>query len=156
VLLRKSWGCLVVQEKTFEASLWSCCSAHHYRTAPASSISGIVAMRSTLRVQGEANTHASSDPSRSNDGSLESRTKTPTVVTFQPGDPENPRNWPRWKKWSTIGSIILIDLTVSFGASGFSPAVTNFEKDMHVSSVVATLGLSIFVAGLAWGPVCIS
>jgi len=115
-------------------------------------------MRSTLRAQGEANTHAPPDSSLSNDASLETNTatKAPTVVTFQPGDPENPRNWPRWKKWATIGSIILIDLTVSFGASGFSPAVTNFEKDMHVSSVVATLGLSIFVAGLAWGPVCTS
>lgn len=114
-------------------------------------------MRSTLRNQGEANIPASANVSRSYDASLERNTpiKAPTVITFRPGDKDNPRNWPRWKKWSTIGSIILIDLSVSFGASGFSPAVTNFEKNMHVSSVVATLGLSIFVAGLAWGPVCV-
>jgi len=114
-------------------------------------------MRESLRARGDAIAAVPHDPLSADDGSLASnitKPKASTILTFQPSDPEDPRNWPRWKKWSIIGSIILVDLSVSFGASGFSPAETSFEKDMHVSSVVATLGLSLYVAGLAWGPVC--
>ncbi|KAF2091938.1 MFS multidrug transporter-like protein [Saccharata proteae CBS 121410] len=76
----------------------------------------------------------------------------PDIVVFPPEDPEYPRNWPRWRKWGIIGPIILIDLSVSWGASGFSPASANFAKVMGVSSEVATLGLSLYVLGLALGP----
>lgn len=75
-----------------------------------------------------------------------------TIVNFVPGDPADPRNWTPRKKWLIIGPIVLIDLTVSFGASGFSPAQTNFSKDMNVSTEIATLGLSLYVLGLAFGP----
>lgn len=78
------------------------------------------------------------------------------IVTFQPGDPQDPRNWPAWRKWLIIGSILFVDLTVSFGASGFSPASTKFAKDFSVSSKVATLGLSIYVGGLALGPMSLA
>lgn len=116
-------------------------------------------MRDTLRPPRHANTLSSNSPEDTEQGSFSSNTssnsesKTKTIVTFQPQDPENPQNWPRWKKWSIIGSILFVDLTVSFGASGFSPASMKFAEDMHVSSVVGTLGLSLYVAGLAWGPV---
>lgn len=78
------------------------------------------------------------------------------IVSFRAGDPEDPRNWPGWRKWLVIGSILFVDLTVSFGASGFSPASTKFAKDFGVSSEVATLGLSIYVGGLALGPMLIA
>lgn len=81
-----------------------------------------------------------------------STTPETTIVNFTTGDPEDPRNWATWKKWLIIGPIVLIDLTVSFGASGFSPAQTKFSKDMHVSTEIATLGLSLYVLGLAFGP----
>ncbi|KAL9080481.1 MAG: hypothetical protein Q9159_007594 [Coniocarpon cinnabarinum] len=55
---------------------------------------------------------------------------------FPPGDPGNPRNFPEWRKWSIVGIIIPIDLTVSWGASGFSPAQTKFERDFGVSPEV--------------------
>lgn len=78
------------------------------------------------------------------------------IVEFKPGDLDNPRNWPRWKKWTIVIVILLVDLTVSFGASGFSPASTKFAKDFGVSTEIATLGLSIYVAGLALGPMPIA
>lgn len=40
------------------------------------------------------------------------------IIEFAPYDPENPRNWPRWKKYSVIAPLLLVDLAVSFGASG--------------------------------------
>ena len=78
------------------------------------------------------------------------------LVTFPPGDPENPRNWPLWRKWSIVVVIAFIDLTVSFAASGFSPAATKFAKNFEVSSEVATLGLSMTVWGFALGPMTLA
>lgn len=74
------------------------------------------------------------------------------LVTFPPGDPANPRNWPGWRKWSIVIVILLVDLTVSWAASGYSPASKEFSKDLDVSTEVATLGLSLYVLGLACGP----
>ena len=78
------------------------------------------------------------------------------LVTFPPGDPKNPRNWPAWRKWSIIVAITCIDLTVSFVASGFSPASAKFAKDLGVSTEVATLGLSMTVLGFALGPMTLA
>lgn len=78
------------------------------------------------------------------------------IVRFLPGDPENPRNWRPLKKWSILSIIILIDLTVSWGASGFSPASTRFVKDFGVSTEVGTLGLSLYILGLALGPMTLA
>lgn len=55
-----------------------------------------------------------------------------------------------------MGPIILIDLSVSFAASGYSPATKNFEMDMGVSSEVGVLGLSLYVLGLALGPMTLA
>ncbi|THX58981.1 major facilitator superfamily protein [Aureobasidium pullulans] len=76
------------------------------------------------------------------------------IITLNPT--ENPRNWPIWKKWAVVGAITLVDLSVSWGASGYSPATAKFEKDFGVSSEVGTLGLSLYVLGLALGPMSIA
>lgn len=78
------------------------------------------------------------------------------VVEFKPHDPEDPRNWPTVRKWAMIAAIIPIDLSVSWGASGFSPVAGDFARDMHVSPQVATLGLSMYVLGLAFGPMTLA
>ena len=82
--------------------------------------------------------------------------KPGNVVSFSHDDPGDPRNWPQGRKWLLIGPIVLIDLSVSFAASGFSPAAMSFEKDMGVSSEVGTLGLSMYVLGLALGPMTLA
>lgn len=78
------------------------------------------------------------------------------VVNFPPGDPTNPRNWPLWRKWSIIAVIFLVDISVSWAASGFSPATKSFSEDFDVSKEVATLGLSSFILGLAIGPMTLA
>ncbi|KAF2107733.1 polyamine transporter [Lophiotrema nucula] len=78
------------------------------------------------------------------------------VVAFAPDDPEDPRNWPSSRKWLMIAAIMPIDLSVSWGASGFSPAAGDFAKDMDISNTVATLGLSMYVLGLAFGPMSLA
>lgn len=74
------------------------------------------------------------------------------LARFLPGDPTNPRNWPSWRKWLVVSSIGLVDLTVSFGASGFSPASESFAKEFGISHQLSHLGLSLYVLGLAFGP----
>lgn len=71
-------------------------------------------------------------------------------------NPNDPRNWPSVRKWLMVACIIPIDLSVSWGASGFSPASSDFARDMHVSHQVATLGLSIYILGLALGPMSLA
>ncbi|EUC34817.1 hypothetical protein COCCADRAFT_3904 [Bipolaris zeicola 26-R-13] len=78
------------------------------------------------------------------------------VITFEPNDPEDPRNWPAARKWLMVAAIIPIDLSVSWGASGFSPVASDFAKDMEVSPSVALLGLSMYVLGLAFGPMTLA
>ena len=55
-----------------------------------------------------------------------------------------------------IAAIVPIDLSVSWGASGFSPVAADFSKDMRVSASVAVLGLSMYVLGLAFGPMTLA
>ncbi|KAJ4424406.1 hypothetical protein N0V82_000927 [Gnomoniopsis sp. IMI 355080] len=78
------------------------------------------------------------------------------IVHFVAGDPEDPRNWPRWKKWLMIGPILLIDLSVSWGASGFSPAASKFAHEFGLPAGLGTLGLSSYVLGLAFGPMTLA
>lgn len=82
-----------------------------------------------------------------------SQTRT-VILSLRPED--DPRNWPSWKKWLVVASITFVDLTVSWGASGYSPAAGKFAKAFHVSGEVGTLGLSIYVAGLALGPMSLA
>lgn len=80
----------------------------------------------------------------------------PSLDRFAPGDPDNPRNWPSWKKWLTVAVITPIDLSVSWGASGFSPAAASFRADFGISETVAVLGLSLYILGLAFGPMSLA
>lgn len=78
------------------------------------------------------------------------------IEAFGPHDKDDPRNWTSTRKWLMVAAIIPIDLSVSWGASGFSPAVSDFANDMHVSEQVATLGLSIYILGLSAGPMSLA
>lgn len=78
------------------------------------------------------------------------------LVSFPPGDQSNPRNWPSWRRWSIVAVIVPVDLTISWGASCFSPGAGKFEKEFEVSHLVGTLGLSCYVLGLAFGPMTLA
>lgn len=55
-----------------------------------------------------------------------------------------------------IGPILLIDLSVSWGASGFSPASKDFAREFGLPAGLGTLGLSSYVLGLAFGPMTLA
>lgn len=74
------------------------------------------------------------------------------LTHFPAGSPLNPRNWASWRKWLLVAAITPIDLSVSWGASGFSPAEGNFAGDFGIGDEAARLGLSLYILGLALGP----
>jgi len=55
-----------------------------------------------------------------------------------------------------VVAITLIDLSVSWAASGYSPAEREMEEFFGVGSEVGTLGLSLYVLGLALGPMTLA
>ncbi|GAA6028915.1 hypothetical protein JCM8097_001503 [Rhodosporidiobolus ruineniae] len=74
------------------------------------------------------------------------------IVDFGEGDTDDPRNWPEWRKWLTVASLLPAELSTSFASAGLSPAATSLVNEFGVSRYVGTLGVSIFVAGFAVGP----
>ncbi|KAI5925902.1 major facilitator superfamily protein [Camillea tinctor] len=99
---------------------------------------------------------SASTPLLSGSGSSSYPTTMTAATHFTPNDPENPRNWPEWQKWLIVAAITPIDLSVSWGASGFSPAESSFRTEFGLSHTVATLGLSLYILGLAFGPMSLA
>ena len=70
-----------------------------------------------------------------------------------PNDPENPMNWPLWQRVYHTTVPALFGFAVTFGTSAYTPGYPEVMEQFHVSSTVALLGLSLYVVGLAFGPV---
>lgn len=67
-------------------------------------------------------------------------------------DVENPWNWSHSRRCSIIAVLILANLSVSWTASGFAPAIDDFAEDFEASQFTATLGICLFILGVALGP----
>ena len=92
------------------------------------------------------------------DGVLnEKRSNVTRIITAQdwtgPNDPENPFNWSTWKRAYHTSVPALLGFLVTLGSSIYTPGVTDIMEHFGVSSTVALLGLTVYLIGLAWGPV---
>lgn len=68
------------------------------------------------------------------------------LVEFDgPDDPGDPRTWSKAKKWTVTMSMASLVFTVTFASSVFSTCIEVTSKEFHISSVVATLGVSLFL-----------
>jgi hypothetical protein len=80
-------------------------------------------------------------------------TKEDVLVDFNgPNDPYHPLNWTFRKK---LTSTILFGLTtcwVMFTSTIYSAAMYEIEAEFHVSNEVASLGITLMMFGLAFGP----
>ncbi len=76
------------------------------------------------------------------------------VVEFEGvDDPRHAQNWPMRRKL-LMGAVLAYDaLTATMGSSIFSAATRGVVETFHVGQEVATLGTSLFVLGLAFGPI---
>lgn len=73
-------------------------------------------------------------------------------VDWELNDPENPRNWTTaYKGWLTL-QLGMLAFASSLGSSIISPANNAISRYAHVSPEVATLSLSLYVLGFAFGP----
>ncbi|CED85543.1 Synaptic vesicle transporter SVOP and related transporters (major facilitator superfamily) [Phaffia rhodozyma] len=67
-------------------------------------------------------------------------------------DPDHPWNLPQWRKWVAVlivsGSSACVTCTSSIGSSTYA----GIERDLNLSPEVAILSITMFVFGLALGP----
>jgi len=69
-----------------------------------------------------------------------------------PDDPDNPRNWPISKRIFHTIPPALFAFATTFGSSVYAPAAHDIMIRFHVSHTSAMLPLSLYVIGLAFGP----
>ncbi|KAF2260915.1 MFS general substrate transporter [Lojkania enalia] len=70
-----------------------------------------------------------------------------------PDDPDNPHNWPMWLRVYHATTPGLYGFAVTFGTSVYTPALADLMHDFHISREAALIGLTVYVVGLAAGPV---
>lgn len=68
-------------------------------------------------------------------------------------NPGNPKNWSPAKKRFHISVPALIGFICTFGSSIISVGFSYIIEDFHVSQEIATLTLSLYVLGIAFGPI---
>ena len=67
-------------------------------------------------------------------------------------DPMNPRNMRTGRKWIVVAIVSAGSICVTCTSSMYTSTYGQITQEFHVSRVVATLGLSLFVMGLGIGP----
>ncbi|CCH41819.1 Cycloheximide resistance protein [Wickerhamomyces ciferrii] len=84
---------------------------------------------------------------------LDLESKEPILVDWDSeDDPQNPQNWPLSLRLFFVLLNSFICLTVYIASAIYTPGIEQIEKDLDISSTVATLPLSLFVIGYGIGP----
>ena len=75
-------------------------------------------------------------------------------VTWDGGDldPLNPRSLATWRKWIIIAVLSVGSFAVTHASAIYTATYTQMNAEFGCSRIVATLGLSFFVLGIALGP----
>lgn len=69
---------------------------------------------------------------------------------------KNPVNWSSGKKLWVMFQVCLLTFSVYIGSAIYTAGIEDVIQDFHVSSVAATLGLTLFVAGYGLGALYIN
>ncbi|KAJ6105062.1 hypothetical protein N7486_003751 [Penicillium sp. IBT 16267x] len=88
---------------------------------------------------------------------LPSETPNPSDTTFKlvawsPSDPENPQNWPRRTKLLRSTAPLAVIFSIAFASSIFGASTAVTAKEYGVSQELMNLGVALFIAGFALGP----
>lgn len=78
------------------------------------------------------------------------------VTWYSDNDPANPQNWSLKKKVWVSFVIMYYTFAVYVGSAIFAYAIHDISVQMGVSEIVATLTLTLFVAGYAVGPLVLA
>lgn len=76
----------------------------------------------------------------------------PYRVTWIRNDPRNPLHFSMTRKIVILATTAFATLIVSFTSSAYIGSLSMVVEHFDVSNEVATLGLSLFIAGFAIGP----
>lgn len=84
----------------------------------------------------------------------QAREKDPFEVGFEGGnaDPWCPRSMKTPRKWAIVGLTSMGSFCVTCASSIYTSTYTQMDAEFGCSRIVATLGLSMFVLGIALGP----
>ncbi|OOQ88609.1 MFS general substrate transporter [Penicillium brasilianum] len=75
------------------------------------------------------------------------------IVTWTgPNDPENPQNWPLRTKLLRSSAPLTVIFAIAFASSVFGAAADVTAAEYGVSQEVMSLGVALFIAGFATGP----
>ncbi|OBT71842.1 hypothetical protein VF21_09775 [Pseudogymnoascus sp. 05NY08] len=77
----------------------------------------------------------------------------PYICEFIPNDPRNPLEWSTCRKWVVAIGASIATFVVTFCSSAYSSVTREIMREFDQSTIVVTLGLSLFVLGFAVGPV---
>ncbi|PTU23071.1 hypothetical protein P175DRAFT_0507816 [Aspergillus ochraceoroseus IBT 24754] len=76
----------------------------------------------------------------------------PYAITWIPEDPRNPMLFSPFVKWFITMMAAISTLAVALVSSAYTGGVAEIERQFHIGTEVVTLGVSLFVAGFAVGP----
>ena len=88
----------------------------------------------------------------SNDKNGNSNDGDEFLVVFSDDDPEKALNWPFKKKAYHTALYGITTFTAQYNNSAMAPTTTHLTARFGVSETVATLATSLFVFGVAFGP----
>ncbi|KAB8079445.1 major facilitator superfamily domain-containing protein [Aspergillus leporis] len=92
-------------------------------------------------------------------GSVEDSSLPQTEIVDWDGedDPTNPRNWPKSKRWAHVVIISILALITNMAPTMCAPGIKAIEADLNItSSVASTLAVTLYILGLAIGPMFMS
>jgi DHA1 family multidrug resistance protein-like MFS transporter len=64
---------------------------------------------------------------------------------------QNPQNWSSAKKAWVMFQTCLLTFTIYVGSAIYTAGIPYISSEFHVSTVAATVGLTVFVAGYGLG-----
>ncbi|GKZ31290.1 hypothetical protein AbraIFM66950_011649 [Aspergillus brasiliensis] len=108
-------------------------------------------------------------------GQLDDNPSNSNIIDWDgPQDPENPHNWPEHKRWAHVIVVALISLVMyvqpptiktthqpyfsrNMGPTMCAPGINEVLRDFNIqSSTISTLAVTLYVLGLAMGPMFMS
>ncbi|KGO50466.1 hypothetical protein PEX2_037830 [Penicillium expansum] len=73
-----------------------------------------------------------------------------------PDDPKNPKNFALWRKWVMVFTVSFSSLCVTCTSALYSSIYGQITAQFHISELVATVGLSLFIFGMGVGPMFVA
>ncbi|GAA5976516.1 hypothetical protein JCM11641_001326 [Rhodosporidiobolus odoratus] len=110
-----------------------------------------------MKTRSRATTHRESEGGTQRPPRISEEEKPyPGLVDWEENDQDNPQNWSKPKRYFVGAQISLLTFAVYVASAIYTSSIPGIVEDFQVSSVVATLGLTLFVFGYGISPMILS